>query len=151
MLAKPLARRLLAGRTASFASARTAAVFPYNENRTNNKAVRQQMRQPQYQRASFHVLSQSVVPTLVMPQPSLKHQPHVQSRRDFETEAAYHGVADATLEGLQDAVEQTLEDLPNAPEEMDISLASGVLTIYLPPHGTWVLNKQTPNQVSVVN
>jgi frataxin len=28
----------------------------------------------------------------------------------------------------------------------EVSLSSGVLTITLPPHGTWVINKQTPNQ-----
>ena len=66
--------------------------------------------------------------------------------RWFESEAAYHRVADDLLHGLQDAVEAALEDLDNAPAELDISYASGVLTMALPPHGTWVLNKQTPNQ-----
>lgn len=75
-----------------------------------------------------------------------------QQIRWFENEAAFHRVADDTLENLQDAIEQTLEqrfgdDLPGV-DDTDISLASGVLTIALPPHGTWVLNKQTPNQVS---
>mmetsp|Transcript_22812 Transcript_22812/g.40491 ORF Transcript_22812/g.40491 Transcript_22812/m.40491 type:complete len:93 (+) Transcript_22812:1664-1942(+) len=31
-------------------------------------------------------------------------------------------------------------------EEFEVVLASGVLTMTLPPHGTWVLNKQTPNR-----
>ena len=29
---------------------------------------------------------------------------------------------------------------------MEVEYSSGVLTIQLPPHGTWVLNKQSPNQ-----
>jgi frataxin len=74
----------------------------------------------------------------------------VMQKRWFESEADYHRIADDTLEGLQDQIEQALEVLPQAPAEMDISYASGVLTISLPPHGTWVLNKQTPNQVRLV-
>jgi frataxin len=65
----------------------------------------------------------------------------------LESEAEYHRIADETLEGLQDQLEQVLETVPQTPTDMDISYASGVLTIALPPHGTWVLNKQTPNRV----
>jgi len=49
-------------------------------------------------------------------------------------------------------VEDFLEDhydAENAENEEDIpevNFASGVLTLYLPPHGTWIINKQTPNQ-----
>ena len=31
-------------------------------------------------------------------------------------------------------------------DEFEIVYAEGVLTMSFPPHGTWVLNKQTPNQ-----
>ena len=107
------------------------------------------------QRSSLHVLSRATASTqqhrhdnqdnsLLLPPP----RQATMMIRCFETEAAYHRIADATLHGLQDAVEHALEDsLNDAPDDMDISLASGVLTIALPPHGTWVLNKQTPNQV----
>ena len=30
--------------------------------------------------------------------------------------------------------------------EADVSLASGVLTAFIPGHGTYVINKQTPNK-----
>lgn len=66
------------------------------------------------------------------------------SRRCFQSEGHYHTVADETLEGIQDAVEQALEE--NGIPEFEIGLASGVLTLQLNPHGTWVINKQTPNQ-----
>ena len=49
----------------------------------------------------------------------------------FEDELAATAAAAATGEG---------EDEPEA------TLASGVLTVKLPPHGTWVINKQTPNR-----
>ena len=66
------------------------------------------------------------------------------TRRYFQTEGEYYKVADETLETIQDTVERALE---NAGVEAEIALASGVLTIVLPPpHGTYVINKQTPNR-----
>ena len=64
--------------------------------------------------------------------------------RYFETEAAYSNVADQTLETIQDTIDEVLDELPAV--EYELSYASGVLTFSLPGHGTWVLNKQTPNQ-----
>jgi frataxin len=66
------------------------------------------------------------------------------TRRFFNSEGEYHTVADETLEDLQDAVEGALEDA-NIPE-FEITFASGVMTMVMPPHGTWVINKQSPNQ-----
>lgn len=67
----------------------------------------------------------------------------MQQLRFFETEAEFHNVADETLETIQDAVDDMLE-----PKNLDyeVSLANGVLTLKMRPHGTWVLNKQTPNR-----
>lgn len=67
-------------------------------------------------------------------------------RRCFQSESAYHDIADETLESIQDAFDELFEENPQPNQEVEASLASGVLTIALPPHGTWVLNKQTPNQ-----
>mmetsp|Transcript_19226 Transcript_19226/g.53572 ORF Transcript_19226/g.53572 Transcript_19226/m.53572 type:complete len:212 (+) Transcript_19226:217-852(+) len=73
----------------------------------------------------------------------------------FANESEYHSVADETLEEIQDAVEMAIEDhcdeiiasnTTESEEEPEVVFASGVLTLTLPPHGTWVLNKQTPNQ-----
>mmetsp|Transcript_11203 Transcript_11203/g.26922 ORF Transcript_11203/g.26922 Transcript_11203/m.26922 type:complete len:179 (+) Transcript_11203:109-645(+) len=64
--------------------------------------------------------------------------------RMFQSESEYHSIADETLEDIQDAVEMALEDKGVA--EFDVTYASGVLTMVLPPHGTYVLNKQTPNR-----
>jgi frataxin len=75
----------------------------------------------------------------------LIHQPvQFRSLRLFQTESQYHDVADETLEDIQDAVEGALED--KGIPEFEVNYASGVLTMTMPPHGTWVLNKQTPNQ-----
>lgn len=70
--------------------------------------------------------------------------PSTTFRRHFQSEGAYHNVADESLETIQDTIEETLED---AGIEAEISYSAGVLTMSLPPHGTYVLNKQTPNQV----
>jgi frataxin len=64
--------------------------------------------------------------------------------RWFETVSEYHTIADEALEDIQDAVEEALEN--KGVPEFEVTFASGVLTMVLPPHGTWVINKQTPNQ-----
>ena len=64
--------------------------------------------------------------------------------RFFHTESGFHTAADETLEGIQDAIDAALED--KGVPEFEVTLASGVLTLVLPPHGTWVINKQTPNR-----
>ncbi|KAG7374000.1 frataxin-like domain containing protein [Nitzschia inconspicua] len=74
-----------------------------------------------------------------------RHSLSNEYRRYFQSESAYHRVADETLEDIQDAVEKALEE-HSPTEEYEVVLASGVLTMTLPPHGTWVLNKQTPNK-----
>ena len=65
-----------------------------------------------------------------------------QQVRYFESESEYHNVADETLEIIQDTVEEVMED---AGLEAEINFASGVLTMTF-PEGTYVINKQTPNQ-----
>lgn len=67
-----------------------------------------------------------------------------QSRRLFQSESDYHSEADETLENIQDAIDMALED--HGVADFEVTLASGVLTMVFPPHGTWVINKQTPNQ-----
>jgi len=68
-------------------------------------------------------------------------------KRCLITEAAYHRLADETLELIQESLEEFIEsnfqDNENIPE---VSYASGVLTITFPSHGSWVINKQTPNR-----
>lgn len=70
----------------------------------------------------------------------------------FHTESDYHRKADDTLEMIQDTLEFYFEDFADDMEKnfstngLEINYASGVLTITIPPHGIWVLNKQTPNR-----
>ena len=71
-----------------------------------------------------------------------RHQQH--QFRFMETESEFHPVADDTLETIQDAVDAVLDAKPEI--EYEISLTNGVLNLTLPPHGTWVINKQTPNR-----
>ena len=55
-------------------------------------------------------------------------------------------MADETLEDIQDAIDVLLEDVLQQNNDGEATFASGVLTVRFPPHGTWVLNKQTPNR-----
>lgn len=76
--------------------------------------------------------------------PYLFHGDNLGLRRSFHTESEFHTIADETLEGIQDAVDETLED--EGIPDFEVTFASGVLTLVFPPHGTWVINKQTPNK-----
>lgn len=73
--------------------------------------------------------------------------------RLFQNVSQYHDVADHTLHTIQDAVEDMIEDNFDTDTNTggddvlpEVNYASGVLTLSFPPHGTWVINKQTPNQ-----
>lgn len=54
----------------------------------------------------------------------------------------YHEIADETLENVLMAYEDLAEQVP----EIDCDLAQGVMTLIMPPVGTYVINKQPPNQ-----
>jgi frataxin len=63
-------------------------------------------------------------------------------------------VADESLENLQDALDEWLNTAfstdsgggGNDDDTSEVVYASGVLTLKLPPHGTWVINKQSATQ-----
>ncbi|XP_064792759.1 frataxin, mitochondrial [Oncorhynchus masou masou] len=62
------------------------------------------------------------------------------------SEAAYEKLADETLDSLADYFED-LMDGPLAGPEFDVLFSSGVLTVKVGgDHGTYVINKQTPNK-----
>jgi frataxin len=67
-------------------------------------------------------------------------------KRFFQSEAEFHSVADETLDVIQDGMEEIFKDISGNEDDIEVSVASGVLTLSLPPHGTWVINKQTPNR-----
>jgi len=75
---------------------------------------------------------------------ALTHKQPNQITRSFNTESEYHDAADHTLHTIQDTLDFYFEDNPTLASP-DIDFSAGVLTIAL-PQGTWVLNKQTPNQ-----
>ncbi|EJP62505.1 frataxin-like protein [Beauveria bassiana ARSEF 2860] len=58
------------------------------------------------------------------------------------TEAEYHDIADAYLEGVL----TQFEALQDTREDIDIEFASGVMTITHSDKGTYVINKQPPNK-----
>ncbi|KAM6036115.1 LOW QUALITY PROTEIN: frataxin, mitochondrial [Theristicus caerulescens] len=64
-------------------------------------------------------------------------------------ETTYEKLAEETLDSLADFFED-LTDKPFTPEDYDVSLGSGVLTVKLGGDmGTYVINKQTPNRQSL--
>jgi frataxin len=93
-----------------------------------------------------HKLSQrsTLCPTFLVrpPLPSLgvSRLPSA-AHRAFST-AAFHELAEHTLSH----VEASLATLEDTVEDLDISNAMGVLTIHLGGKGTYVLNKQAPNE-----
>ncbi|KAL1413666.1 hypothetical protein Q8F55_001445 [Vanrija albida] len=59
------------------------------------------------------------------------------------TDAEYADLADADMDTLHEAIEVLVEDFGAANWEVEYS--SGVMTVTLPPVGTYVINKQPPN------
>lgn len=79
--------------------------------------------------------------------PSASLSPLGTTFRTFNSEAEFHPIADETLDAIQDAMEELFEDIGDGDDDdLEVNFSSGVLTIALPPHGTWVINKQTPNR-----
>jgi len=96
---------------------------------------------------SFHLVSSwsRSNNTAQTTKPRVRARPAFQpQRRYLETESEFHPVADETLEAIQDAIDELFDPQPEI--EYEVSLANGVLNLSLPPHGTWVVNKQTPNR-----
>jgi len=60
------------------------------------------------------------------------------------TQAKYHEVSDSTMEALLDSLEGLVDELNDPGNEVEYS--SGVLTLSLTGKGTYVINKQPPNQ-----
>lgn len=61
---------------------------------------------------------------------------------DDMSESDYHKIADKTLEDILDS----LGELENTLDDIDIGLSQGVLKINIGNNQVWVLNKQTPNR-----
>ncbi|EGD73311.1 hypothetical protein PTSG_05027 [Salpingoeca rosetta] len=61
------------------------------------------------------------------------------------TTPEYHKLADAWLDAMHDTFEDLIDGATGS-ENYDVSLSNGVLTLALDEHGTYVINKQTPNK-----
>jgi frataxin len=83
-------------------------------------------------------------------QSHLANKHHLQQyARTFQSASDYNSVADESLENLQDALDDWLNKAFTGVDDDDtteVVYASGVLTLKLPPHGTWVINKQSATQ-----
>ncbi|TRM61438.1 hypothetical protein BD626DRAFT_570658 [Schizophyllum amplum] len=56
----------------------------------------------------------------------------------------YHEISDATMDTMLDNLEELLDGLGR--REYEVEYSSGVLTLILGEHGTYVINKQPPNK-----
>lgn len=74
--------------------------------------------------------------------PSLRHLSSASAPAPLN-EAAFHEVADTTLEQLETALGPLDEHFG---DDFDLNVAMGVLTLKLGAKGTYVINKQTPNR-----
>ena len=70
---------------------------------------------------------------------------HMTKALNFSKPFDYETESEETLESLCERFEEILQDDPSMGES-DVSLASGVLTVVIPGHGTYVVNKQAPNR-----
>ena len=66
----------------------------------------------------------------------------IDDKIDKITDNEYAKVSNEYLENLSDLLEELNEDF----EQVDSELSQGVLTLTLPPNGTYVINKQPPNK-----
>ena len=65
--------------------------------------------------------------------------------RAFHDDLSFENASDETLESLCEKFEILIDENSKL-SEADVTLSNGVLTIALPPHGTYVINKQSPNK-----
>ncbi|MCL4128451.1 UNVERIFIED_CONTAM: hypothetical protein GTU68_019903 [Idotea baltica] len=66
-------------------------------------------------------------------------------RKEQLDDLHFEHISNETLESLNERLEELIEQV-NAPPESDSSLATGVLTLTLGEHGTYIINKQSPNK-----
>ncbi|XP_076327513.1 frataxin [Tachypleus tridentatus] len=64
----------------------------------------------------------------------------------LENLSAFEEVVEGTLESLCEYCEEILLDGETSVSDIDVTLSDGVLTLKLGEHGTYVINKQTPNR-----
>ncbi|KIO20428.1 hypothetical protein M407DRAFT_29951 [Tulasnella calospora MUT 4182] len=56
----------------------------------------------------------------------------------------YHDLADESMDRLLESLEEIVENAEGA-EDWEVDYSSGVLTLKVGEHGTYVINKQPPN------
>ncbi|EAU93309.1 hypothetical protein CC1G_08622 [Coprinopsis cinerea okayama7 len=56
----------------------------------------------------------------------------------------YHALSDSTMDSLLENLEDLLDTVGNP--DLEVEYHSGVLTLNLGEHGTYVINKQPPNK-----
>ncbi|CAK7909445.1 frataxin homolog, mitochondrial [[Candida] anglica] len=66
----------------------------------------------------------------------------ISDKIDKLSDSQYSRIANEYLDTLGDELEALSEDFP----VIDCELSQGVMTLALPPHGTYVINKQPPNK-----
>lgn len=94
----------------------------------------------------------NLVPILRRPSPNLcistrsyalsTEGEEVDTKVDSLTLGQYNNISNEYLETLSDELEMLSENYP----KIDCELTQGVMTLSIPPNGTYVINKQPPNR-----
>ncbi|CAK9441382.1 uncharacterized protein LODBEIA_P52500 [Lodderomyces beijingensis] len=66
---------------------------------------------------------------------------NLEGKIDKLSDQDYNSISNDYLDDISDALEELNEEF----EQVDAELSHGVLTLTLPPNGTYVINKQPPN------
>eukprot|EP00656_Telonema_subtile_P012827 TRINITY_DN16488_c0_g1_i1.p1 TRINITY_DN16488_c0_g1~~TRINITY_DN16488_c0_g1_i1.p1 ORF type:complete len:156 (+),score=22.45 TRINITY_DN16488_c0_g1_i1:188-655(+) len=83
----------------------------------------------------------SAAPALLLQRPQSPNLARVLST--FTDPQDFHRLADKIIDDLQETLEDSLEE---EIDDLDVNAADGVLNVSLGDHGTYVINKQGPNQ-----
>ncbi|KAI1797682.1 Frataxin [Ganoderma leucocontextum] len=96
---------------------------------------------------TLHVLSQHHRTPVTSPSPCIRRhytRPAPQVEESNLPVNVYHQYSDATMEKMLESLENLLDELGES--EYEVDYGSGVLTLKLGTHGTYVINKQPPNK-----
>lgn len=83
-----------------------------------------------------------ILKTIIRPSLTTQRRAYSSNQPDEVSIEEFHEKSDETMEIILDNFEILGEQYP----EVDVELAQGVLTLYLPPNGSYVFNKQPPNK-----
>jgi len=96
------------------------------------------------QACAIHRIQRALLPNRAPAQRRTLSTPPPQVKESHLSMDEYHAIADKTMEDLLETLEELLD--AEADTGFEVDYHSGVLTLKLGSHGTYVINKQPPNK-----